>query len=422
MSGHVLGTVCALYLLQGASVSFLYVALPAALREGGAPLSLIGLTFLAYLPFGLKPLWAPLLDRHWSARLGRRRSWVLPSQAATAPLFLAMAALDPVAGFVGVMALACAVTAAAATQNAAADAWVVERLPSARRGWANGAQAGAHALGSLLAAGVGAMHALGGWPAMALAMAAVAAVGLGVLAALPMDRGEAAPPPAPLVAPWRRLADPAIRRALGLLVLARTGLNLPVGLVGAMAVDAGLSVGGAVLLGTGAGAVATLLAAGLGGWLVQRFGPGRALAAGAGLCAASSAGIGGALAALGLSPLLAALGSLHVFAVGTVVFVALHAQFMAVAEPRRAATDLALLTGLELMFGLLVASLGGWLAGPLGGYAGVFGVAALVSLLAVPAALRHGGGRADPPQHEDPTPPLQPAPERRVENANPSHL
>ena len=393
---RVLATLVVLYLLQGASSAFFYVALPAALREAGAPLGLIGLTFLAYLPFGLKPLWAPLLDRYWSVRLGRRRSWMLPAQALPVPLFLAAATLHPLTDFGALMALACGISAAAATGNAAADAWVVERVTPAMRGWANGAQAGAYAIGALLAGGVAALHDVGGWAAMAVAMAALSALGVVVLALLPVDRGEAGPPPAPFRLPWDRFADPGIRRALGLLVLARAGLNLPVGLVGAMGVDAGLSVGATALIGGVGGSAATLVAAGAGGWLVQRHGPFRALAAGSAACAASSLGIGGALYGFGLSPLLAVLGSLHVFAVGTLVFVALHGGFMAVADPRRAATDLALLTGVELLFGLLVASVGGWIAGPVGGYAGVFGVAGVVSLLAVAAVLGWRDGAAGP--------------------------
>ncbi|WP_426959501.1 MFS transporter [Muricoccus radiodurans] len=389
MNRRVLATLCALYLLQGTSSAFFYIALPAALREAGAPVSLIGTTFLAYLPFGLKPLWAPLLDRYGSTRTGRRRSWMLPAQAVLVPLFLMAALLNPLGDFGLMMALAFGITTSAATQNAAADAWVVERLPGDMRGWANGAQAGSHALGGLLAGGVAALHGLGGWPAMATAMAGLSAAGTLLLFLLPVDRGENAAPPAPLILPWHRLADPDIRRSLGLLMLARTGLNLPVGLVGAMGVDAGLSVGTTALIGGVGGGAATILSAALGGWLVQRFGPTRALAVGSAVCGASSLAIGVTLWRLGLAPALAVAASLHVFAAGTLVFVALHGQFMAVADPRRAATDLALLTGLELFFGLFIASLGGWIAGSVGGYAGVFGLAAVASLLAVPAALHH---------------------------------
>ena len=394
MSRDVLATLGGLYLLGGAFSAFFYVALPAVLREAGASLSLVGLTFLAFLPFGLKPLWAPLLDRYGSIRLGWRRSWMLPAAAVPVPLFLLAALLDPLADFPALLAVALGVTAAAAVGNVAADAWVVERVPAALRGWANGAQAGAHALGALLAGGTAALYGVGGWPAMALAMAALSAGGVALLLVLPVDRGRPASRAAALSPPWRRLADPAIRRALALLVLARAGLNLPVGLVGAMGVDAGLSVGATALIGGVGGGAATILAAVLGGWIVQRHGPGRALSAGSAVCAASAAAIAAGLSALGLSPALAILGALHVFGAGTLVFVALHAQFMAAADPRRAATDLALLTGLELVFGLLVAWLGGWIAERGAGYAGVFALGAAASLAAAAAALR---GRGDGP-------------------------
>jgi predicted MFS family arabinose efflux permease len=394
---RIFATLAALYLLQGAALSFFYVAVPAMLRAEGAALALIGATFFAYLPFGLKFLWAPLMDRLWSPRLGRRRSWMLPAQAATVALFAAMAAIDPLADFALMMTLACLVSAAAATQNAATDAWAAESLPPDRRGWANGLQAGAFAVGGLIAGGVGALHGIGGWPAMALAMAAQALLGLLLLLALPVDRGAPAAPAAAVEAPWRRLRSAPLRRALLLVVLARSGINMPFALVGAMAIDAGLSVGAAALLGGAGGSAATLIAAGLGGWMVQRLGPTRALAAAAAACALGSAAIAASLALTGLTVALAIGALLYAFAAGTLVFVALHGQFMAVADPRRAATDLALLTSVEMLLGLGVMAAGGWLAGPLG-YGGVFAAAVLPLLATLPLALRR-----------DRAPPLQPA-------------
>lgn len=34
----------------------------------------------AYWPFSLKLLWAPIVDSVWSARIGRRKSWLVPTQ------------------------------------------------------------------------------------------------------------------------------------------------------------------------------------------------------------------------------------------------------------------------------------------------------------------------------------------------------
>ncbi|HUS32855.1 MAG TPA: hypothetical protein VMZ53_30345, partial [Kofleriaceae bacterium] len=68
----VLGT---LYFAQGLPFGFFVQAIPVILRQGGVSLSKIGFTSLLTLPWALKFLWAPYLDRVYSPRLGRRRTW-----------------------------------------------------------------------------------------------------------------------------------------------------------------------------------------------------------------------------------------------------------------------------------------------------------------------------------------------------------
>lgn len=70
---------------QYLAVAFLYAAVPAVLRQQGAPLPLIGLFGLVFLAFTVNFLWAPLVDRHRLTALGRRRSWILLMQALAAP-------------------------------------------------------------------------------------------------------------------------------------------------------------------------------------------------------------------------------------------------------------------------------------------------------------------------------------------------
>jgi MFS family permease len=72
-----------LYFAQGLPFGFFTQALPVMMRKTGFSLGQIGLTSLLAMPWALKFLWAPAVDRYWSARLGRRRSWILPLQFAT---------------------------------------------------------------------------------------------------------------------------------------------------------------------------------------------------------------------------------------------------------------------------------------------------------------------------------------------------
>ena len=69
-----------LYFLQG---------IPMGLAGGSVPFLLkshlsygqIGVYSLASYPYSLKLLWSPIVDAVWSAKIGRRKSWILPIQA-----------------------------------------------------------------------------------------------------------------------------------------------------------------------------------------------------------------------------------------------------------------------------------------------------------------------------------------------------
>ena len=78
-----LGVLGGLYLSQGLPFGFFTQALPVFLREQGHSLTLVGFSSALAAPWGLKFLWAPLVDRLSRGRWGRRRSWLLPLQAAT---------------------------------------------------------------------------------------------------------------------------------------------------------------------------------------------------------------------------------------------------------------------------------------------------------------------------------------------------
>ena len=75
-----LGILWTLYFVQGLPFGFQATALPVYLRSAGMTLAGVGLATALALPWSLKILWAPLVDRYGSARFGRRRSWILPLQ------------------------------------------------------------------------------------------------------------------------------------------------------------------------------------------------------------------------------------------------------------------------------------------------------------------------------------------------------
>ncbi|CAK0751505.1 muropeptide:H(+) symporter [Gammaproteobacteria bacterium] len=108
--------------------------LQAWLTTAGADLTTIGLFTLVGLPYTLKFLWAPLMDRYVLPWLGRRRGWMLVTQILLGVGILALAGADPVNAPMTVAILALIVAFASASQDVAIDAYRVELLAPTERG------------------------------------------------------------------------------------------------------------------------------------------------------------------------------------------------------------------------------------------------------------------------------------------------
>ena len=163
-----------LYLVQGLPFGFQTSALPAYLRERGVSLTHIGLAGALALPWSIKALWAPFVDRHGSARIGRRRSWILPMQALLAGAMI-VAALVPIdESVMPLLWLVLAMNLFAATMDIAVDGLAVDVLRDEELGHGNAAQVIGYRAGMLLGGGVLVWaSARIGWTGLFFAMAAV---------------------------------------------------------------------------------------------------------------------------------------------------------------------------------------------------------------------------------------------------------
>lgn len=72
-------TLLILYLLQGVPMG-LCGSIPLILKEKGASYESLSLFSLVTVPFSMKILWAPFVDSYYIAKLGRRKSWLIPIQ------------------------------------------------------------------------------------------------------------------------------------------------------------------------------------------------------------------------------------------------------------------------------------------------------------------------------------------------------
>ena len=143
-----------LYLSQVLPYGFFMQALPVLLRKSGSSLSVVGASSLLALPWGVKFLWAPLVDRLGFANIGLRRSWILVTQSLSILLFLAVSQFDPAENLIVVMVMVLLANLLAATQDIATDALAIDSLASSQRAWAGGIKVGAYRIGMIIGGGV----------------------------------------------------------------------------------------------------------------------------------------------------------------------------------------------------------------------------------------------------------------------------
>ena len=104
------------------------------LRDEGTSLKAIGFLSWVGFAYSFKFLWSPLIDRLDAPILGRifgrRRGWMLVAQATVAAGLLAMALITPKPGLLAVGIAALVVAFASATQDIVIDAWRIESAQS----------------------------------------------------------------------------------------------------------------------------------------------------------------------------------------------------------------------------------------------------------------------------------------------------
>jgi PAT family beta-lactamase induction signal transducer AmpG len=181
----------ALGFASGLPFYLIFDTLSAWLRQVGLSLEVIGLFSLATLVFSFKFLWAPLVDRTsvpiLGARLGHRRSWMLICQILIVGALWTLAGLDPTREL-GLMAVvAVLVGLFAATQDIALDAWRIEVVGQSRQGAMTAAHQWGYRIATILSGAVPLVLAQAyGWHISYGVMAAL--MGFGILATLAAPR------------------------------------------------------------------------------------------------------------------------------------------------------------------------------------------------------------------------------------------
>ena len=349
-------------------------ALQAWLKDAGVSLTTIGVMSYVALPYLLKFLWAPLIDRYPLPWLGRRRGWILAMQVALALTIALFALQNPAVALTPISACAVAIVFFSATQDIAYDAWRTDvSLPSER-----GLAAAATNLGYRSAAWLASAVALVvadhfGWRPAFLILAVVMLLFCGATVVAPTTHNTYQPRSLreSVVAPLKELlGTPNAVTLIAVVLLFKIGDAFANKLFTPFMMDVGFSKTEIALIVKGLFTASSLAGSVLGGVLMVRLGLLRSMLA-FGVLQAVSNLLYCALAVAGRNyPIMAAAVVIEHVA-GAMGGIALVALIMALCDVRYSAFQYALLSALALLPRYSLGYPAGWVADH-GGWYGYF--------------------------------------------------
>lgn len=180
---------------SGLPLALTGATLTAWLTDAEISLTHIGLFAAVAMPYALKFLWSPLVDAFdipiLTPKLGRRRAWLLTTQAALVAALAGISLVDPNANPEQMVFFALAISTASATQDIVFDAWRIERLTPERYAHGVAMVTVGYRVGMLIAGGgalILAEHY--GWAATYQAMAACMGLAMAITLSVKEPEGE----------------------------------------------------------------------------------------------------------------------------------------------------------------------------------------------------------------------------------------
>ncbi|MEO9339228.1 MFS transporter [Mesorhizobium sp. SB112] len=374
-----------LYVAQSIIGGITWAGLPAVMRNEGMSLDRIGLLSLIALPWALKFLWSPAVERFRLPPVGRNRSGiiVLIGGLASVAGLVVVGALGP-AMLTPVLICLTLIAFAASTVDIACDGYAVESLFRENHGWGNAAQVGGAYLGSAIGAGLFLVIVdRSGWQTGVWSMALLLVL-LGIPFMLRAGKATLVETREHVPSLASALRRPEIRRGLLAAAVYVVAQKVALGMVGPFLIDAGFDLTTVGLL-NGAGAMFVGLAAALlGGTLVRIWGISAVLVLAVVLQAMALAffAVFNQFDTIPKALLMAVsvASSSGIMALG---FVALYAQFMRWSDPRQAGVDFTLFQCMDALISMLGGIVAGYAAQYLG-YTVFFGCASVIAILAIP--------------------------------------
>lgn len=187
--------VLALGFSSGIPLALTSSTLQAWMADQKIDLTIIGLFSLVGMPYGLKFLWAPLMDRFVPPFLGRRRGWMIVCQLGLVATICAIAFSNPAVSPLLIGVLAFAIAFFSASQDIVLDAYRIEILKKEEYGAGSGIYTMGYRI-AMITSGAGALILADhiSWKLVYLIMASTLILGISITLFVPEPKVEAVPP------------------------------------------------------------------------------------------------------------------------------------------------------------------------------------------------------------------------------------
>ena len=379
-----LSVVVVLYLAHALPLYFYNVALPAILRHQGVDLRWIGMLSLLYIPWAFKFFWAPLIDRFYFKKLGKRKTWLLFTQIALVLGVVALALTQFDYGLGVFVIVGLWISTFAATQDIAIDGYTVETFSESEYRLGSMAQSIGVALGSMVGGAATLwLYELYGWQTALISLAAMTALTMLAIFQIKEKSNveKISKQPPSLIRAFKR---PEMLWALALIVCYRIVEAPAMAMLNPMLIDQKWSLSQIGVLMSVIGAGIGLLAAVSAAFLLKKIAATQLL-----IWAGWARSLVYAL--MGVAVLLSWLNQWHLLLGGFVIVIlairyiamtALYAHFMQTSSKEQAGTDFTILVCFELLVYFIGGAVSGFLAKAFG-YGNFYLILAVSSVLSV---------------------------------------
>ena len=379
-----LSVVVVLYLAHALPLYFYNVALPAILRHQGVDLRWIGMLSLLYIPWAFKFFWAPLIDRFYFKKLGKRKTWLLFTQIALVLGVVALALTQFDYGLGVFVIVGLWISTFAATQDIAIDGYTVETFSESEYRLGSMAQSIGVALGSMVGGAATLwLYELYGWQTALISLAAMTALTMLAIFQIKEKSNveKISKQPPSLIRAFKR---PEMLWALALIVCYRIVEAPAMAMLNPMLIDQKWSLSQIGVLMSVIGAGIGLLAAVTAAFLLKKIAATQLL-----IWAGWARSLVYAL--LGIAVLLSWFNQWHmllglfvvvILAIRYIAMTALYAHFMHTSSKEQAGTDFTILVCFELLVYFIGGAMSGFLAKAFG-YGNFYLILAAASVLSV---------------------------------------